>query len=143
MILSALGFLHMGFVDILDIVVVGLIIFMVFRWIRGSSAMNIFLAIISLFLCITSQSFRKSEHIVKDSLYGAFIGIVNVVNTSAVISSLGRIPASYFYPVYNIAIVLLCTIIGVIFLKERLSGIQIIGTILAVLSIILFYSILS
>lgn len=50
MILSALGFLHMGFVDILDIVVVGLIIFMVFRWIRGSSAMNIFLAIISLFL---------------------------------------------------------------------------------------------
>ena len=103
----------------------------------------VFAAIISLFLCITSQSFRKSGHIVKDSLYGAFIGIVNVVNTSAVISSLGRMPASYFYPVYNIAIVLLCTIIGVVFLKERLSGIQIIGTILAVLSIILFYTILS
>ena len=50
MTLTSLGFLHVGFVDILDIVVVAIIIFMVFRWIRGSSAMNIFLAIISLFL---------------------------------------------------------------------------------------------
>lgn len=96
---------------------------------------------ISLCLCIATKSFGKSEHIVKDVLYGVFIGLVNVGNTAAVISSLGRMPASYFYPIYNISVVLLCTIIGTVFLKERLSRLQIAGIILAALSIILFYSI--
>ena len=39
-----------GLVDILDILMVALIIFFVFRWIRGTSAMNIFLAIGALFI---------------------------------------------------------------------------------------------
>lgn len=101
----------------------------------------VFAAITSLCLCIAANSFRKSEHIVKDCLYGVFIGTVNAGNTAAIISSLGKMPASYFYPVYNIAVVLLCTVVGTVFLKERLSMLQIIGTILAALSIILFYSI--
>ena len=43
-----LGFLHFSFVDLLDIILVAAVIFIVFRWIRGSSAMNIFIAIIIL-----------------------------------------------------------------------------------------------
>ena len=39
----------MSLVDILDILLVALIIFLLFRWIRGSSAWNIFVAIISLY----------------------------------------------------------------------------------------------
>ena len=50
MILSILGFLHLTWVDILDIIVVALLIYVIFRWIRGTSAMNIFIAIIFLFL---------------------------------------------------------------------------------------------
>ena len=42
------GFLHITPADILDIVLVALIIYLVFRQIRGSSAMNIFIAIIIL-----------------------------------------------------------------------------------------------
>lgn len=49
-ILAALGFLQLTLIDILDILTVALIIFLVFRWIRGSSAMNIFIAIILLLL---------------------------------------------------------------------------------------------
>ena len=48
--LELLGFLHMSFVDVLDIVVVAFIIYIVFRWLRGSSAMNILIAIVVLFL---------------------------------------------------------------------------------------------
>ena len=48
--LNILGFLHLSWVDILDILVVALIIFVIFRWIRGTSAMNIFIAILFLFL---------------------------------------------------------------------------------------------
>lgn len=41
-----LDFLHFSWIDILDILMVALIIYLVFRWIRGSTAINIFIAII-------------------------------------------------------------------------------------------------
>lgn len=46
MILVSLGFLHFTLIDLLDILMVALILFMAFRWIKGSSALNIFIAII-------------------------------------------------------------------------------------------------
>ena len=50
MILALFGFLQLSIADILDIVLLGLIIFFLFRWIRGSSAMSIFVAIVSLYV---------------------------------------------------------------------------------------------
>ena len=50
MALDILGFLHLSWVDFLDILVVALIIYVIFRWIQGTSAMNIFIAILFLFL---------------------------------------------------------------------------------------------
>ena len=50
MLLAFLGFLRLTFVDIVDIAVVALIIYVVFHWLRGSSAMNIFIAILFLFV---------------------------------------------------------------------------------------------
>ena len=50
MILSALGFLEMSLADILDILLLGLMIFLAFRWLRGSTAMSIFVAIVSLYI---------------------------------------------------------------------------------------------
>lgn len=48
--LALLGFLNMNFIDILDILLVAVIIFILFRWIKGSSAMRIFLAILFLYI---------------------------------------------------------------------------------------------
>ena len=48
--LAFLGFLELSIADILDIILLGLIIFFMFRWIKGSSAMSIFVAIVSLYL---------------------------------------------------------------------------------------------
>ncbi len=50
MILGAFDFIQMSFTDILDIILLGLIIFVAFRWLRGSSAVSIFVAIVSLYL---------------------------------------------------------------------------------------------
>ena len=47
-VLGIFSFLHLDIVDVLDIVMVAVIIFVVFRWIRGSSAKNIFVAVILL-----------------------------------------------------------------------------------------------
>ena len=48
--LTLLGFLNITLTDILDILMVAAIIFLLFRWLRGSSAMNIFVAVILLYL---------------------------------------------------------------------------------------------
>ena len=50
MVLAIFGFLQLSIADILDILLLGLIIFFLFRWIRGSSAMSIFVAIVSLYI---------------------------------------------------------------------------------------------
>ncbi len=50
MILAIFGFLQLSLADILDILLLGLIIFFAFKWLRGSSAMSIFVAIVSLYL---------------------------------------------------------------------------------------------
>ena len=49
-VLALFGFLNLSFMDIVDILLVATVIFFVFRWIKGSSSMYIFVAIIGLFL---------------------------------------------------------------------------------------------
>lgn len=51
MIMETLGFLHLTLVDILDIAIVAALIYVAIRWIKGSSAINIFMAIIILLVC--------------------------------------------------------------------------------------------
>jgi len=48
--LALFGFLNMTIADILDILLVAIIIYLLFRWIRGTSAMSIFVAILSLYI---------------------------------------------------------------------------------------------
>ena len=48
--MQGLDFLQMSVADILDVVLLALIIFFSFKWIKGSSVMSIFIAIVSLFL---------------------------------------------------------------------------------------------
>ena len=50
MVLGIFSFLQVSLADVLDVLLLALMIFVVFRWIRGSSAMSIFLAIMSLFI---------------------------------------------------------------------------------------------
>ena len=50
MILEIFGFLSLSAMDILDVLMVAAILFVLFRWIRGSSAMNIFIAIVILLI---------------------------------------------------------------------------------------------
>ena len=50
MLLGSFGFIHPSLIDILDIVLVAAIIYFVLNWIKGSSAMNIFVAIIILLI---------------------------------------------------------------------------------------------
>lgn len=50
MILGDLSFLHLSIADVLDILMVAVLIFLMVRWLKGSSVMNIFIAILLLFI---------------------------------------------------------------------------------------------
>lgn len=49
-LMDIFGFLNFTFADLLDIIMVAVLIYLVFRWIRGSAAMNIFVAIMFVFV---------------------------------------------------------------------------------------------
>ena len=50
MTLAIFGFLNLSLADILDILLVAVLILVIFRWIKGSAAMSIFVAIVSLYV---------------------------------------------------------------------------------------------
>lgn len=73
MILSNLAFIQIGFLDILDILLVALLIYEIYRLIRGSVAINLFIGIASIYfiwkLVVALQMELLSE------ILGAFIGV--------------------------------------------------------------------
>ena len=69
-LLIDIGFLHFNFADVLDILMVAAIIYILFRWLKGSAAMNIFLAIVALLLL------------------RVLVGLLNMKMTSSILSTL-------------------------------------------------------
>lgn len=73
MLLNIFGFLNISFADVLDILMVAIFIYLVFRWIRGSAAMNIFVAVILLFvLRVIVAAFNMK---LMSALLGTFIDV--------------------------------------------------------------------
>lgn len=67
------GFLSLSLADCLDILMVAILIFLVFRWIRGSAAMSIFMALILLFvLRVVVAAFNMR---LMNALLGTFIDV--------------------------------------------------------------------
>lgn len=71
--IEALRFLHLGWMDVLDILMVAAIIYLVFHWIRGTSAMYIFIAII---IIIVVRVFADAVGLkMMSSLLGALLDV--------------------------------------------------------------------
>ena len=71
--LAIFGFLNLSFADCIDILMGGVLIYLVFRWIRGSAAMSIFIAIILLFvLRVVVSAFDMK---LMNALLGTFIDV--------------------------------------------------------------------
>ncbi len=79
MILAIFGFLQLSLADILDILLLALMIFLVFRWIRGTSAMSIFVAIISLYVIrviVSAFNMRLMTNIMETVLDVGLIAVI-------------------------------------------------------------------
>lgn len=85
--------------------------------------------------CIAAYIFRGhySEHPFnwKAIPGGIILGLFNSFCTALMLKALGLMDASLFYPLYNVGVVFLSLLIGVLFFKEKLRAIQIGGIVLA------------
>ena len=76
----------------------------------------------------------------RNVLAGVVLGSVNVGCTYFLLKSLMVIDSGIFYPIYNIAIVTIATLVGRIGFGERLTATQYTGIAIALLAIVLFFS---
>jgi uncharacterized protein (TIGR00159 family) len=71
--LFKIGFLEVGWVDFIDIVLVSVLLYQVYKLIRGSIAMNIFLGILALYLVYLIV--RAAEMELLATILGQFMGV--------------------------------------------------------------------
>ena len=89
----------------------------------------------ALGVCLLSGSFRKHKVTWVTAGWGALLGIANIGCTSCMLRALGVLPTGLYYPLYNIGIVLVATLAGLLFFGERLSWRQAAGLALALIAI--------
>jgi uncharacterized membrane protein len=95
-----------------------------------------FTAFIIGFVYLVHQVFRNSLKVTwKDILAGVFLSVINWYSTYFFIKGLYILPISVFVPVFNASLVLIAAISGYFFFGEKLSKVNRIGIVLAVLAI--------
>ncbi len=96
-------------------------------------------SIAGLVVCLVSGSVRKHKVGWPSLLAGLALGVINIVCTSCSLKALSVLATGTFYPLYNIGIVVVATLIGVLFFKEKLRPLQIAGLAMAVAAIALAF----
>lgn len=94
---------------------------------------------LSLISCIVRGNFKGRPVTIRTIAGGAVLGIGNTLCTSCCLRALERLSTDVFYPLYNIGIVILATVAGVIVFKEKIKWLQYAGIVLAIFAIFLFF----
>lgn len=92
-------------------------------------------SLVGLTVCLLSGSFRKNKVTWNNVGWGALLGFANIGCTYCMLRALAVMQTGVFYPLYNIGIVLVAALAGLLFFGERLKWAQVAGLILAVAAI--------
>lgn len=76
---------------------------------------------VAFLLCLGLVIWKKEHFDRKALLYGGMIGIANFFSSKFILAALTQIPAVVIFPTYSVATMLVVTMSGVLFFKERLS----------------------
>lgn len=76
---------------------------------------------VAFVLCTGLVIFKKERPDAKGLLYGSMIGVANFFSSKFILGALTQIPAVVVFPSYSVATMLVVTLSGVVFFKERLS----------------------
>ncbi len=81
----------------------------------------------ALILCIALAIVKKQSFTLMDGVWGLLIGIPNYLSSRFLLLSLAQIPAVVAYPCYSVGSIVLVTLAGVVFFREKLSKRQLIS----------------
>ena len=76
---------------------------------------------VAFVLCTGLVFLKKERPDSKAMLYGSIIGVVNFFSSKFILGALTQIPAVVVFPTYSVATMLVVTLSGLLFFKERLS----------------------
>lgn len=106
----------------------------VYMYLTNAFAISFVIAII--FVLIQKPSINKNQYL-KTGIAGIELGILNWYSTFFFLRAIRLLPISIFIPLYNICFVLLSVLLGRILFKEKFDKNKIVGSIIAILSIVL------
>jgi len=92
----------------------------------------------ALILCIVICAFKRQRISPADLIFGALVSIPNYLSTRFLLLAVGEIPAVVAYPSYSVGTIIMVTLAGLIFFKEKLSRRKLLalGIILAALALL-------
>lgn len=76
---------------------------------------------VAFVLCTGLVILKKERPDGKAMLYGSIIGVANFFSSKFILGALTQIPAVVVFPTYSVATMLVVTLSGLLFFKERLS----------------------
>ena len=79
---------------------------------------------VALVLCAILVLCKKERPGIREVLYGVALGVPNFFSAKFLLRSLSDLPAVVVYPSFSIGTMLLATLAGVLFFKERLRKLQ-------------------
>ncbi|MDO4733308.1 MAG: SMR family transporter [Bacillota bacterium] len=79
---------------------------------------------LALLFCLVLAFFKKERPGKAEIFYGLALGLPNYFSAKCLLKSLESIPAVIAYPVYSVATILVVTLVGIFFFKEKLSKVQ-------------------
>lgn len=79
---------------------------------------------VALVLCAALVLLKKERPGIREFLFGAAIGIPNFFSSKFLLLALADLPAVVVFPSFSIATMLITTLVGVLFFKERLHKLQ-------------------
>lgn len=92
----------------------------------------------ALILCILICVFKRQKVAPADLLFGVLVSIPNYLSTRFLLLAVGEIPAVAAYPSYSVGTIIMVTLAGLIFFREKMSRRKLaaLGVILAALALL-------
>ena len=80
---------------------------------------------------------KKSKIEMKNIIAGSILGFFNFFSAFTMFKAMGYFPSAVFFPIFNVGIVSLSALLGILFFKEKLSKINYIGLVFALGAILM------
>lgn len=97
----------------------------------GASSMSsqfvFYTFVVALLLCLALMLYQKERPGKQEVFYGLLIGIPNYFSARFLLKSVENLPAVIVYPTFSVATILVVTLIGVLFFREKLGKKQWLG----------------